>query len=122
MPSSDQFACKLHETNRRLGFWLSSLLPSDAHPKAQAITATPEQITGLLSELMHAGEWLRSLPADSGDAIKQELSEYRKQVEQLRALLPTIHSALLRERARLEQQRDRLKSASEWARASRQTL
>jgi hypothetical protein len=43
-------------------------------------------------------------------------------VEQLRELLPFIQSQLLRERARLEDQRTRVQSAAEWARASRQTL
>jgi len=50
------------------------------------------------------------------------LSAYRKQVERLRVLLPSIHQTLLGERARLEQERARVTSTAEWARRSRQTL
>ena len=37
-------------------------------------------------------------------------------MERLRALLPSLQAALLKERARLEQQRERVQSAAEWAR------
>jgi predicted nucleic acid-binding Zn-ribbon protein len=76
----------------------------------------------LLSELLRAGEWLRARPEHRDAELEHELSEYRKQVERLRSLLPFIHRALLRERARLEQERERVQAAAEWARGSRQTL
>jgi len=79
-------------------------------------------MSGLLSELMRAGEWLRELPPDRDSALEQELSAYRRNVERLRDLLPAIHSALLAERARLESERARMTSAAAWARGSRQTL
>lgn len=79
-------------------------------------------MNGLLAELMRAGTWLRELPENRNAALAQEVAEYRKQIEQLRGLLPSIHDALLRERARLEQERNRLASAGQWARGSRQTL
>jgi hypothetical protein len=50
------------------------------------------------------------------------LSEYRSSVERLRTLLPSIHSTLLEERARLERERARVQSAANWACRSRQTL
>jgi hypothetical protein len=43
-------------------------------------------------------------------------------MERLRDLLPSIHAQLLAERARIEAERARLRAASEWACASRQTL
>jgi hypothetical protein len=79
-------------------------------------------MNGLLSELMRAGTWLRELPENRNAALAQEVAEYRRQVEQLRGLLPAIYDALLRERARLEGERNRLTSAGQWARGSRQTL
>jgi hypothetical protein len=94
----------------------------------------PEQMTGLLSELTRAGAWLRQLPrgndlkTDPENDLKtdpdleRELTHYRKNVERIRAMLPTIHHALLEERARLERERARVTSAAEWARVSRQTL
>jgi ABC-type nitrate/sulfonate/bicarbonate transport system substrate-binding protein len=115
-------AQNLHETNARLGLWLDSLVVDSAGAAPQARAATPQQMAGLLSELMRAGEWLRDLPVAKDEAVEQELSVYRKNVERLRDLLPAIHGALLRERVRLEQERARVESAAEWARGSRQTL
>jgi len=115
-------AQNLRETNSRLCCWLESLAPGPEQPAAQARAATPQQIAGLLAELMRAGEWLRSLPRDKDPALERELSDYRRNVERVRGLLPLIHRALLRERARLEQERARVASAAEWARRSRQTL
>jgi hypothetical protein len=110
----------LRETNRRLSFWLDGMVT----PRAQAV-ATPEQMSGLLSELLRAGTWLRAepLPANGTDHdLNLELELYRGTVERLRDLLPAIHTQLLAERARLEAQRARVQSAAEWARASRQAL
>jgi hypothetical protein len=133
----------LHETNVRLRFWLDSLTPGATPPNTmpaipvvplpdQPRAATPQQMAGLLSELMRAGQCLRALPKegegeggghDEKDAaLGQELSQYRTSVERLRALLPSIHHTLLEERARLEQERARVRSAAEWASRSRQTL
>jgi len=120
--ASDRLAENLRETNSRLGFWLESLLADETRMVGAARAATPQQISGLLSELMQAGEWLRQLPAEKDPVLERELSDYRRKVERLRDLLPLIHNTLLRERARLEQQRARVESATEWARRSRQTL
>jgi hypothetical protein len=119
---SDTLARNLHETNARLSLWLDSLMADSASASPQPRAASPQQMAGLLAELMRAGEWLRSLPAARDEAVELELSEYRKHVERLRNLLPTIHGALLRERGRLEQERARVESAAAWARGSRQTL
>ena len=110
----------LRETNLRLQFWLDTLSGDTGH--SQTVFARPQQIAGLLSELMHAGEWLRSLPNPSTPELRDELNAYRRNVERLRDLLPAIHTGLLRERARLEQERARIASAAEWARRSRETL
>jgi hypothetical protein len=123
-----ELSSTLHETNARLRVWLDSLVPaattpdrsSDLPPRA----ATPQQMAGLLSELMRAGQCLRTLPGEGEKdaALDRELSEYRANVERLRTLMPSIHSTLLAERARLEQERARVQSAADWASRSRQTL
>ena len=124
----DRLATDLHDTNSRLSFWLDSLnrdrsQKDQTQPdREQTGAATPQQMAGLLSELMRAGEWLRALPREKNPALEQELSVYRKNVERLRELLPSIQQALLAQRARLEQERARVESAAEWARSSRQTL
>jgi len=127
MPSLPDFALNFHETNARLAGLLDSLLldrmpPNPAPLKASPRAASAQQMATLLSELMRAGQWLRSLPCEKDAALERELSEYRQQVERLRVLLPSIHQTLLGERARLEHERARVVSAAEWAQRSRQTL
>jgi hypothetical protein len=118
LPTPSPLAGELHEANCRLDVWMEGLISFHA----PARPATPQQMAGLLSELMRAGEWLRRLPSERDAGLELELDQYRKNVDRLRTLLPSIHSALLLERARLEQERTRVKSVAEWARGSRQTL
>lgn len=111
----------MRETNRRMSAWLDALSPNQDEP----VVATPAQIGGILSELSRTGAWLRAepLPSRTSDPdLRAALDQYRKHVERLRELLPFIHRQLLTERARLEAQRVQVHSATEWARASRQTL
>jgi hypothetical protein len=111
----------LRDANRRLGPWLERLAPAPGQPAM----VTPEHMAALLSELLRVGAMLRAqpLPAKGDDTeLDGELERYRCHAERLRELLPSIHSHLLAERARLEAQRARVRSAAEWARASRQTL
>jgi len=124
-PAPHQFAQNLHECNSRLSAWLNQLMAADcanqpshgpAHP------ATPQQMSGLLSELMLAGGWLRSMPDEKVPELERELAEYRSNVKRLRGLMPSIHAALLHERARLEMERGRMGAAAEWARRSQQTF
>jgi hypothetical protein len=118
MPSLVQ---NFRETNARLNFWLDSMVAKHGRPAL----ATPEQMAALLSELLRAGAGLRAepMPEKGNDPeLDLELEKYRCNVERLREFLPSIHRQLLAERARLEAQRARVRSAAEWARASRQTL
>jgi hypothetical protein len=111
----------LRDTNLRLAPCLDSLILKSGQPAV----ATPEQMAALLSELLRAGVALRAepLPPKGNDPeLDAEMERYRSHVERLRDLLPSIHSQLLAERARLEGQRSRVQSAAAWARASRQTL
>jgi hypothetical protein len=112
----------LRETNTRLCIWLKDLVPDSDPEPIQAHAATPRQMASLLAELMRAGQCLRELPSEPDVALETEVNQYRKNVERLRDLMPAIHGALLRERARLEQERARVESAAEWVRRSRQTL
>jgi len=118
--ASHVLAENLRDANSRLGHWLDRLIPDVASSQPRAIT--PTQMSGLLSELMRAGASLRALPADREPVLAQQVSQYRRNVERLRDLLPSIHRTLLSERARLERERERIQSATEWARGSRQTF
>lgn len=112
-------ARNLHDATSRLTLLMDSIAPDST---TSPVAASPQQMEGLLSELMRAGEWLRFLPNHREPALEQELSEYRETVTRLRDLLPAIHAALLHERSRIEQERSRIAAAAEWARRSRQTL
>jgi hypothetical protein len=118
MPSILQ---NLRETNRRMGEWLDNI----AAERGQPAVPTSEQMAAVLSELLRTGGWLRAqpLPQKADDPeLHRELEQYRRHVQRLSELLPSIHAQLLAERARLEAQRARVRAAGEWARASRQTL
>ncbi|MGB2606633.1 MAG: hypothetical protein ACLP00_18480 [Terracidiphilus sp.] len=111
----------LRDTNLRLAPCLDSLVLKSGG----VAIATPEQMAGLLSELLCAGAALRAepIPAKGNDPeLDAELETYRGHVERLRDLLPSIHHQLLEERARIEGQRSRVQSVAAWARASRETL
>jgi len=122
------------DTNRQLRLWLDRLAPNcetaepgqqSSQPIRQQRAPSPDCITALLSELVRAGAVLRAepLPLRGIDPeLDCELDQYRRHVERLRQILPSIYNQLLVERARLEAQRARVSSAAEWARASRQTL
>jgi hypothetical protein len=111
----------LRESNRRLSLVLDGI----AVPNTQPRVASPEQMAALLSELLRVGASLRSEPPvtrGNDPELDAELGRYRGHVERLRDLLPSLHSQLLQERARLESQRARIGSAVRWVHASRQTL
>lgn len=120
--TSDFLTEQLYRTNQRLHVLLEALAPSLMQTCPLTKPASPQQMAGLLSELMRAGQWLRQLPQTREPELEHEVSRYRENVERLRDLLPSIHSTLLMERSRLEQERARVDAAAEWAQRSRQTL
>jgi hypothetical protein len=112
---------RLRESNRQLRQSLDRVNVGCGDCRA----ASPEEINGLLSQLLQFGASLRAeaLPAPGIDPeADAEIEQYRRNVERLRELLPAIHRQLLAERTRIEAQRARLATAEDWARASRQTL
>ncbi len=123
MPAKDQIALALDlkETNRRVDFWMNSLKQVATSSEADSRIVTPQQINGLLSELMTAGRLMRELPATIDEKMTAEVNVYRAKIEHLRDLLPGIQHSLLEERSRLEQERARVQAASQWASMSRQT-
>jgi hypothetical protein len=111
----------LRDANRRLHSWLGSMVTSHGQPAS----ITPDLIAALLSELLRVGTGLRAQPLlvkGNDSELDDELDTYRRNVERLRELLPSIHTQLLMERARIETQWARIHSAEQWARASRETL
>ena len=109
----------LRETNSRLQTYFDILIPQDTRVRRPA---SPQLIAELLSELRRTGERLRNLPIRRDAQLERVLADYRRNVERLREVLPSIQAALLAERIRLESERARLDAAAEWVRRSRQTL
>jgi hypothetical protein len=118
--SQEQIAWDLHESTNTIRRVLHELLPQASESTPHA--ATPQQMSDLLSELMHAGQRLRALPTNRGGDLERAICDYRQEVEHLRSFLPAIQKSLLAERARLERERERLNGAAAWAQASLQTL
>lgn len=109
----------LRNINRRLRTLLDTVAPENVEP----VPATPEQLAGLLTELLQAGDLLRQ-PRVEAHTLEMdgEINSYRKNVERLRDIVPIMQTRLLAERARLEAERTHLESAAAWARANRKTL
>ncbi len=120
MPVLEFEASTLDKITGRLRQLLDTI-PSGSKPDARSRVVTPEEMTDLLSWLMQAGQWLRSLSRDH-TVPEQEIAAYRTEVQRLHGLLPSIHAALLAERTRLEQERERVRTAGEWMQRSRETL
>ena len=116
----DQIVRDLQESANKIRQALGQLLPScqENIPKV----ASPEQMSELLSGLMRAGQWLRVLSTKRDRDLEEEVCNYRAEVERLRSVLPAIQASLLAQRARLEQDRERLNGAAAWAQASSQIL
>jgi len=115
-PTADPIAAELHAITLRLRQMLDDL--------AMTLTPilTPQQIAELLSALLRAGECMRAIGAVPREEISGITSAYRTQVERLRVLLPSIHGALLREKARLAQGQERLRAVTAWTKASQQSF
>jgi hypothetical protein len=91
-------------------------------PARAGIGITPEQLAGVLSELLRVGEWLQRKAVPQNDPeVAVAVQQYRESLQQLQSLLPALHAQLLTERARLEAERSHLESASAWAGASHNT-
>lgn len=100
---------------------LRSVLETLGAPSSPGLL-TPEQISELLSDLMRAGQCMRTMSPGSNEELARAVGACRVQVERLREMLPMIHGALLRERSRLATERERLTSIGAWAEASKQSL
>lgn len=110
----------LRTANVNLRAGLARLSPE---PNA-SIPLSPTDLSGLLVQLLSAGQCWRSFPLRSAPDAEQEkaISEYRSTVEQLSEILPRIHGRLVTEKARMEIARAHLAAASAWAQASQNTL
>jgi len=111
----------LRETNQRMGAWFDAMVAKSV----RVPLATPEQMAAIISELLGTGARLRAEPlptAVDDPELHIQVERYRLHLERLLDFLPSLQRQLLAERARLENERVRVRAAAEWARASRQIL
>ncbi len=69
----------------------------------------------LLAQLIAVGDCLRTLDLKNDPDPASHRSEFRRNLEHLAAVLPSMHDRLLVDRARLERARSHLNGALEWA-------
>jgi hypothetical protein len=102
---------------------LHALLLQVRQESVGAGTGAADAFVHLLSEVASAAR-LSSLFASCGGSVaaSEELAKYRRTLQELRQLLPTIQARLLSDRARLEAERMHCGAATAWAEASRRTL
>jgi hypothetical protein len=120
MPVLEFEPSTLEKITGRLRQLLDTIAPRSKADAASRVV-TPEEMNDLLSWLMQAGQSLRSLSGNHS-LSEEQITQYRTEVQRLHALLPSIHAALLAERTRLEQERERVRTAGEWMQRSRETL
>jgi hypothetical protein len=108
---------RLRIANGNLRVRLARLLPESA-------TLEPQDLSGLLTDLLGAADCLRSVPRESVPHAELEKArcEYRSIVEQLGQTLPQVQGRLLTEKARLEIARAHVAATAAWAQASQKSL
>lgn len=110
---------RLRAVNHSLRARLARLLGGHNRPA----TIAPTEFTDLLAELLGAGDLWRGMPGAAADAeMASEISEYRRNVEQLGKILPSVQGRLLVEKVRLQTLQSHMTAAKAWAQASKETL
>ncbi|MGO9125378.1 MAG: hypothetical protein ACLP6G_10880, partial [Terriglobales bacterium] len=82
------------------------------------------EFTDLRAELLRSADCLRSLPpaTNTNAEVATEISDYRRNMEALGKILPSLQGRLLVEKARLETAREHVAKAAAWAQGSKKTL
>jgi hypothetical protein len=84
----------------------------------------PTEFTDLLTELRRGTDCWRGLPTASTPEAEMvsELSDYRRNVELLGKILPSLQGRLLVEKGRLQTARTHVAKVAAWAAVSKKTL
>ncbi len=107
----------LQTANGKMRQMLGILVLQDSGP----LQVTAGDLSDLLMSIQYASHELES-HENHAKSVKSELSEFHRNLEQLKLALPHLHTRLLAERARLELQRRHVNAASHWAEANKGTL
>jgi len=107
---------RLERANRILGKVLDLMSAGDQ------LAITPDHLAAILTELLQVGECLQDRGVvPTHPAVDAAVRQYRGQLEELRALMPSLHARLLTERVRLEAERSHLENANSWVEISHTT-
>ena len=88
---------------------------------AQNPALVPTGFPGLLDELRRVSStWQDHYPGEA--ELSSEVWSLRESLQELAALLPSLHTRLLLEKARLETARVQVAKAAAWAEVGRKTL
>lgn len=82
----------------------------------------PGDLDALRSDLALAAPEFETGSAQSSVPERAQAEAYRRHLEELDRILPSIYTRLLAERARLEARREQAAGAAAWAEASQETL
>jgi hypothetical protein len=107
----------LREINKNLRMAMFRLRPEHKHVSA----LSPRDFLDLRKQVSQAGRCLQLLPtmAEAAGDVREELVEYRRNLEKLRRFLPDVQVRLVSERSRLIAARTHAAAASHWAQAGR---
>jgi hypothetical protein len=118
MPEGD--IATLRAINKHLRSALVRLRPEQQHCSA----ITPQDFSDLSSEIRRAADCVRRIFLDHQPAaeLKKASLEYRRNLEQLKHLLPDLQVRLLAEKSRLEVAKNHVAAAAAWVGASTRTF
>jgi hypothetical protein len=107
------------ETLRHVNGELRSALLRLRPEQKRCSAIRPQDLSGILAQLLRAKESLRHSPEDpeASAALANEARNYRGNLEKLKRFLPDLHLRLLAEKSRIESERARLAAAAAWAKA-----
>lgn len=118
MRTPDDDLATMCAINKSLKSALVRLRPERQH--CSAIKA--QELSDLRCTILQAAECRRRVSAQPTPELKNESSEYRNSLEQLKQLLPDFQVRLLAEKSRLEEAKSHVAAAAGWAGASTSTF
>ena len=119
MPTPEDNLAILRAVNKHLRLVLIRLRPEQQH----CSSIKPEDFSDLRSEIQRAASCVQGVSlAFQAPELRSESLEYRRNLEQVKQLLPDLQIRLLAEKSRLEGEKEHVAAAAAWAGASATVL
>jgi len=104
----------VHQQMQQINHKLCRVLELIQQQESGPVRVTDADLARLLSELQKA-EQIRATATRNGDELCSEFVEYRRNLEDLRVMLPKLQARYSAERARLQHDHSHLQAANGWA-------